>query len=236
MKKEFSNILVTGGAGCIGLQICKELVDRGFSVILFDLPEQIVRVEKHIPPKVKIEYVKQILQPTLDEVLKEKPTDKTVKYYKEEIKDYFKAKEEYNNLPNELTYEYRNKKRELGKYFNPTSKFDTESYSENVKKVHAIYVRYTRPAIAFSGQQVATLITLKVEEVTLEYLTKFWSDYKTRLENEIARFETDIKNWKLQPTPRERLTKFQANDKIQASARKSTNNNPESKTRGENDE
>ena len=158
-------------------------------------------------PKVKIEYVKQILQPTLDEVLKEKPTDKTVKYYKEEIKDYFKAKEEYNNLPNELTYEYRNKKRELGKYFNPTSKFDTESYSENVKKVHAIYVRYTRPAIAFSGQQVATLITLKVEEVTLEYLTKFWSDYKTRLENEIATFETAIKNWKLQPTPRERLGK-----------------------------
>ena len=158
-------------------------------------------------PKVKIEYVNQILQPTLDEVLKEKPTDKIVEYYKEEIKDYFKAKEEYNNLPNELTYEYRNKKRELGKYFNPTSKFDTESYSENVKKVHAIYVRYTTPAIAFSGQQVATSITLKVEEVTLEYLTKFWSDYKTRLENEIATFETAIKNWKLQPTPRERLGK-----------------------------
>jgi len=187
-------------------------------------------------PKVKIEYVKQILQPTLDEVLTEKPTDKTVKYYKEEIKDYFKAKEEYNNLPNELTYEYRNKKRELGKYFNPTSKFDTESYSENVKKVHAIYVRYTRPAIAFSGQQVATPITLKVEEVTLEYLTKFWSDYKTRLENEIATFETAIKNWKLQPTPRERLTEFQADNKIQVSAGKSTNNNPEFKTKGENDE
>ena len=158
-------------------------------------------------PESKIQYVKQILQPTLDEVLKEKPTDKTVKYYKEEIKDYFKAKEEYNNLPNELTYEYRNKKRELGKYFNPTSKFDTESYSENVKKVHAIYVRYTRPTISFCGQRIATPITLKVEEVTLEYLTKFWSDYKTRLENEIATFETAIKNWKLQPTPRERLGK-----------------------------
>ena len=135
------------------------------------------------------------------------PTDKTVEYYKEEIKDYFKAKEEYNNLPNELTYEYRNKKRELGKYFNPTSKFDTESYSENVKKVHAIYIRYTRPTISFCGQRIATSITLKVEEVTLEYLTKFWSDYKTRLENEIATFETAIKNWKLQPTPRERLGK-----------------------------
>ena len=32
------------------------------------------------------------------------------------------------------------------------------------------------------------------------------------------------------------LTEFQADNKIQVSARKSTNNNPESKTRGENDE
>ena len=40
-------------------------------------------------------------------------------------------------------------------------------------------------------------------------------------------------NWKLKPTPRERLTEFQADNKIQVSARKSTNNNPESKTNGE---
>jgi hypothetical protein len=158
-------------------------------------------------PKVKIEYVKQVLKPILKEVIKEQPTLKMVEYYKEEIKDYFVAKEEYNNLTAELIIEYRNKKRELGDYFNPTSKLDTKSYSENVKKVHSIYERYTRPAICFYGQQVATPITLKAEEVTLEYLTKFWSDYKTRLENEIARFETDIKNWKLQPTPRERLGK-----------------------------
>ena len=124
----------------------------------------------------------------------------------------------------------------MGDFFNPTSKIDTKNYSENVKKVHSIYERYTRPAILFTGQQVATPITLKAEEVTLEYLTNIWSDYKTHLENEIARFETAIKNWKLQPTPRERLTEFQADDKIQVSAGKSTNNNPESKTRGENDE
>ena len=158
-------------------------------------------------PKVKIEYVNQILQPTLDEVLKEKPTDKTVEYYKEEIKDYFKAKEEYNNLSDELIIEYRNKKREMGDLFNPITKFETVSYSENVKKVHAINLRYTRPTICFFNQRIATPITLKAEEVTLEYLTKFWSDYKTRLENEIATFETAIKNWKLQPTPRERLGK-----------------------------
>tara|TARA_B100000029_G_C17521364_1_gene940020 strand:- start:308 stop:1414 length:1107 start_codon:yes stop_codon:yes gene_type:complete len=160
-------------------------------------------------PKVKIEYVKQVLKPLLNSVLKEQPTQVTVDAYKKRIKDYFVAKEEYNNLPNELIYEYRNKKREMGDSFNPTTTWNPKSYSENVKKVHAIYERCTRPAIAFSGQQVATLITLKVEEVTLEYLTKFWFDYKTRLENEIATFETAIKNWKLQPTPRERLKENQ---------------------------
>ena len=160
-------------------------------------------------PKVKIEYVKQVLKPILKEVIKEQPTQVTVDAYKNRIKDYFVAKEEYNNLPNELTYEYRNKKKEMGDFFNPTSKIDTKNYSENVKKVHSIYERYTRPAILFTGQQVATPITLKAEEVTLEYLTKFWFDYKTRLENEIATFETAIKNWKLQPTPRERLKENQ---------------------------
>ena len=37
----------------------------------------------------------------------------------------------------------------------------------------------------------------------------------------------------IQLAKRERLTEFQADNKIQVSARKSTNNNPESKTRGE---
>ena len=158
-------------------------------------------------PKVKIEYVKQVLKPLLNSVLKEQPTQVTVDAYKNRIKDYFVAKKEYNNLPNELIIEYKNKEREMGDSFDPTTTWNPKSYSENVKKVHAIYKRYTRPAIAFSGQRVATPITLNAEEVTLEYLTKLWFDYKTRLENEIATFETAIKNWKLQPTPRERLGK-----------------------------
>ena len=33
-----------------------------------------------------------------------------------------------------------------------------------------------------------------------------------------------------------KITEFQADNKIQVSARKSTNNNPESKTKGENDD
>jgi len=56
MKTKIKNILVTGGAGCIGLQVCKDLIERGFVVRLFDLPEQVARVKQHIPSKVKIEY------------------------------------------------------------------------------------------------------------------------------------------------------------------------------------
>ena len=46
-------------------------------------------------------------------------------------------------------------------------------------------------------------------KINLEFLTKIWSAWKTHLENEIAEFETAIKNWKLQPTPRERLKENQ---------------------------
>ena len=60
-------------------------------------------------PKVKIEYVRVILKPLLNSVLKEQPTQVTVDAYKNRIKDYFVAKKEYNNLPNELIIEYKNK-------------------------------------------------------------------------------------------------------------------------------
>lgn len=52
----FRRVLVTGGAGCIGLEVVKELVRRGVPVFLFDLPEQIARVEKYIPKEADIYY------------------------------------------------------------------------------------------------------------------------------------------------------------------------------------
>ena len=66
--------------------------------------------------------------------------------------------------------------------------------------------RPEKPEYILSGQQIGVALPLN-KEIDLEFLTKVWSDYKARLENEIARFETSIKNWKLQPTPRERLGK-----------------------------
>ena len=122
-------------------------------------------------PKVKIEYVNQVLKPILAKVIKAKPTDKDVIYIQLLFSNYKMKMEEYNKL----------------------------DYTERCKTE-----RPERPEYRLAGQQIGTIIS-KEEIITLEYLTNIWSDYKTHLENEIARFETAIKNWKLQPTPRERL-------------------------------
>lgn len=49
-------VLLTGGAGCIGIPVCRELLQRGYTVHLLDLGEQIARVRKAIPERVKVFY------------------------------------------------------------------------------------------------------------------------------------------------------------------------------------
>ena len=49
-------ILVTGGAGMIGLEVCRQLAALDYTVHLFDLGEQIKRVEKHLPHNLRIYY------------------------------------------------------------------------------------------------------------------------------------------------------------------------------------
>lgn len=66
---EKKKILVTGGAGLIGLEVCKQLAEAGHDVRLFDLPEQIERVTSKISSSVHI-YKGSILEPTsLDDAL-----------------------------------------------------------------------------------------------------------------------------------------------------------------------
>ncbi len=45
---------VTGGAGLIGLGVCKELIKKGHEVYLYDLGEQILRNKSKILKQVKI--------------------------------------------------------------------------------------------------------------------------------------------------------------------------------------
>lgn len=48
------SVLVTGGAGCIGLEVCAELGRRGMKVRLFDLPEQVLRVKTAIGKNIEV--------------------------------------------------------------------------------------------------------------------------------------------------------------------------------------
>ena len=54
MNYNFRKVLVTGGAGCIGMPICHELLERGIDVVLFDLHEQISIVQDRIDSRVQI--------------------------------------------------------------------------------------------------------------------------------------------------------------------------------------
>jgi UDP-glucose 4-epimerase len=54
MKRK--SIIVTGGAGLIGLEVCRQLSLMGHEVRLFDLGEQIQRTREAIPDGVKIFY------------------------------------------------------------------------------------------------------------------------------------------------------------------------------------
>lgn len=56
MAKERQMILVTGGAGLIGMHLCAELSRRGVGVRLFDVPEQIERVRPYIAPGIEVFY------------------------------------------------------------------------------------------------------------------------------------------------------------------------------------
>jgi UDP-glucose 4-epimerase len=56
MSYNFKKILVTGGAGCIGMSVCDELVKRRIKVVLFDLYEQISVVKERISDQVEVYY------------------------------------------------------------------------------------------------------------------------------------------------------------------------------------
>jgi UDP-glucose 4-epimerase len=61
---KLKKILVTGGAGCIGVPVCNELAKRGLQVVLFDLGEQIERVKSEIKSKKIITFTGSIMDST----------------------------------------------------------------------------------------------------------------------------------------------------------------------------
>jgi UDP-glucose 4-epimerase len=49
-------IVITGGAGLIGLEMCRQFTELGYEIVLFDLGEQVKRVQAAIPKNVKVVY------------------------------------------------------------------------------------------------------------------------------------------------------------------------------------
>ena len=124
-------------------------------------------------PESKIQYVKRILKPTLDKVIKEKPSEATVTALTKSVERFKVALDGYYKLS-----------------------FDQRKDTE----------RPMEPEYILSGQQIGYTLT-KVRNINLSLITEVWFQYKSRLIEEINIFETAIKNWTLQPTPREQLTK-----------------------------
>jgi hypothetical protein len=58
------------------------------------------------------------------------------------------------------------------------------------------------PEYLLPGQQIGYSLS-KVRNINLSLITEVWHGYKSRLENEIARFEKQITEWVLKPTPKE---------------------------------
>ena len=56
MTNLYNRVLVTGGAGCIGMPVCQLLQESGSQVVLFDLYEQIRMVEKYIHNDIEIYF------------------------------------------------------------------------------------------------------------------------------------------------------------------------------------
>lgn len=71
MAHDFGRVLVTGGAGLIGLHVCAELVKRGIEPHLLDLPEQIRFVEADIPDGTTVYYGSILDQSSLRDAMKE---------------------------------------------------------------------------------------------------------------------------------------------------------------------
>ena len=118
----------------------------------------------------KVEYIKQILKPTLKEVLNSKPSQATVDALIKMVERYKVNMDNYYKLPHNIRY-------------------DTKPPED--------------PEYLLPGQQIGYSLS-KVRNINLSLITEVWHEYKSRLENEIARFEKQIAEWVLKPTPKEK--------------------------------
>jgi hypothetical protein len=179
-------------------------------------------------PESKVAYIEKVLNPILKQLPKEKPTGVDLDKVIQQANNYNNLKAEIHNTPKDIQIkysdflsDYRMKSMiSYGKSVRPFVLGDEhitcfEKYLEikaipEVLKLHELKEKVTKPSIRFSGMQVSMTLPTNKDDITLELLTRIWSDYKDQIEAEKLKFQTAIKNWKLELTPREKMNRERA--------------------------
>ena len=76
-----------------------------------------------------------------------------------------------------------------------------------VKKAYELEKKIKKPSIKFTGMQNKVILPINKDDISLELLTRIWSNHKDRIEADKLEFQTAIENWKPQLTPREKMDK-----------------------------
>ena len=179
-------------------------------------------------PESKVAYVEKVLNPILKQLSKQKPTGVDLDKVIQQVNNYNKSVNEYEQISNDIKISlaslismYRRKSMlaygksarlfvEGDTHITSLEKLIEVKATSEVKKAFELKQKIIKPSIKFSGMQVAMTLPTNKDDITLELLTRIWSDHKDRIEADKLEFQTAIKNWKLQPTPREKINKGRA--------------------------
>ena len=179
-------------------------------------------------PESKVAYIEKVLNPTLKQLSKQKATDVDLDKAIQQANNYHKLVDEYIDIPNDIKTKlsdlasmYRRKSMlsygksarlfvEGNTHITSLEKLIEVKATSEEKKAFELKQKIIKPSIIFSGMRVAMTLPINKDDITLELLTRIWSDHKDQVEAEKLEFETAIKNWKLQLTPREKMNKDKA--------------------------
>ena len=178
-------------------------------------------------PKVKIEYVKQVLNVILKELSKQKPTVVDLDNAIQQANNYNNAVVEFRNISQDIKEKYNDahwsfKKKNNSAYGASRCFYEGKKLIQTFEEylnitatpellnVYKVQSKIVKPSIKFEGMRIAMPLPTNKDDITLELLTRIWSDQKDQVEAEKLKFETAIKNWKLQLTPREKMNKERA--------------------------
>ncbi|BAQ91358.1 hypothetical protein [uncultured Mediterranean phage uvMED] len=176
-------------------------------------------------PESKIAYVEKVLNVILKNLSKQKPTvvdlDKAIQQankYNKLVDQYLEISTDIKNELSHLKSMYRRKSMlaygksarlfvECDEHITSLEKLIEVKATPEVKKAYELEQKIIKPSIKFSGMQNKVILPTNKDDISLELLTRIWSNYKDRIEADKLEFQTAIENWKPKLTPREKMNK-----------------------------